>query len=381
MVLANRMVIVLLMIISTSYPPPAYSTQTAEQLAHTKEKLAIRSKQEKQLAAELKANTQILETLRYRATSLAQDLQRSEKALSTSEATIARVSARLRVREAELAREQDRLRQAMVSMIQLSRIPTTALLIQSHTTEETIRAGSALIMLRDTLSRNAEKIKHDVHALHRERTRLFTLKKTAATQQETLLKQRSALLQDIDARTKIQSRLAQQHASRQAEIAALAAQAKNLSDLIASLNTQKTKPPVSGSLRNFGSKGSLAQPVAGNIVHRFGEKKGTNDTYRGMVLRARAGAIVVAPYDGQVVFTGPFLDYGQMVLLRHNNGYISMLAGLSRIKTLLNQSVRAGEPIGLMGNTAQENLYCELRENGKPVDPAGWFATLKSTRR
>ena len=98
-----------------------------------------------------------------------------------------------------------------------------------------------------------------------------------------------------------------------------------------------------------------------------------------MVLRARAGGSVVAPSAGEVVFTGPFRDYGRMVLIKHKDKHISLLAGMGSISVALNQQVARGEPLGTMGNTSPIELYVELRADSKPVDPAAWYATTVAT--
>ena len=55
---------------------------------------------------------------------------------------------------------------------------------------------------------------------------------------------------------------------------------------------------------------------------------------------------------------------------------ISLLAGLGNIAVTLNQSIGAGEPLGGMGANGSQNLYYELREGSKPIDPAQWFGNL-----
>jgi septal ring factor EnvC (AmiA/AmiB activator) len=67
-----------------------------------------------------------------------------------------------------------------------------------------------------------------------------------------------------------------------------------------------------------------------------------------------------------------------MVLVKHGNDRISLLAGLGSIAVTLNQSIGSGEPLGSMGS-GQEPLYYELREGGKPIDPSNWFANLGPT--
>jgi septal ring factor EnvC (AmiA/AmiB activator) len=117
--------------------------------------------------------------------------------------------------------------------------------------------------------------------------------------------------------------------------------------------------------------------VAGEILHRFGDHKSGNETYRGIVYRARPGATVVAPYDGEVVYTGPFRDYGNILLIKHQNGYISLIAGLGNISTSLNQRVIRGEPVATMSNDKDAQTYVELRDaTAKPIDPGNWFANV-----
>ena len=130
-------------------------------------------------------------------------------------------------------------------------------------------------------------------------------------------------------------------------------------------------------MRKFeGKKGNLRAPVAGEILHRFGEHKSNNETYRGIVYKARPGATVVAPYDGEVVYTGPFRDYGNILLIKHQNGYISLIAGLGNTTATLNQHVIRGEPVATMG-TDKPEAYVELRDsNAKPIDPGDWFANV-----
>jgi septal ring factor EnvC (AmiA/AmiB activator) len=62
-----------------------------------------------------------------------------------------------------------------------------------------------------------------------------------------------------------------------------------------------------------------------------------------------------------------------MVIIRHSDGYHTMLAGLDEIDCKPGQFVLEGEPVGSMGGGTDTRLYMELREDGKPVDPAGWM--------
>jgi len=98
---------------------------------------------------------------------------------------------------------------------------------------------------------------------------------------------------------------------------------------------------------------------------------------KGITIGTRPGAQVVAPYDGQVVFSGPFRGYGPIVIIEHGGGYHSLLAGLHRIDTTDGSWVVAGEPVGIMDDGPEDTrrLYLELRRNGQPINPSPWIAS------
>ena len=84
---------------------------------------------------------------------------------------------------------------------------------------------------------------------------------------------------------------------------------------------------------------------------------------------------MVAPYDGEVEFAGPFRGYGQILIIAHGDGYHSLLAGLDRVDSRVGQRLVAGEPVGTMAAVDKPHLYLELRHNNQPINPAPWLTT------
>ena len=86
-----------------------------------------------------------------------------------------------------------------------------------------------------------------------------------------------------------------------------------------------------------------------------------------------------------VLYKGPYLNYGQIVILNPGDGYSILLAGLETIDVELGQFVLMGEPIGNMGlrtigqavtttaGASRPTLYVEMRQNDAPIDPAPWW--------
>ena len=136
----------------------------------------------------------------------------------------------------------------------------------------------------------------------------------------------------------------------------------------------------------------LVPPVAGTIVDPGGEPGAPEAPNEGLSLNAVPGATVVAPFDGKIIYAGPFRDLGRVLIIRHDRRYYSVLAGLGRVDAKLGDWVLAGEPVGAMpdfsspgsGAEAQDAesepgrlLYYELRHDGRPVDPQPWLASVE----
>lgn len=121
--------------------------------------------------------------------------------------------------------------------------------------------------------------------------------------------------------------------------------------------------------------GGAVLPVAGPVVRRWGERTEAGPA-NGMAFRAPPKGRVVAPCAGRVAFAGPFRSYGVLIILDCGGGYNFVLAGLDRLDTDSGAAVRPGEPLGVMpdwdpaGAGSPPALYVELRQDGRPVDPA-----------
>ena len=180
-------------------------------------------------------------------------------------------------------------------------------------------------------------------------------------------------------RTELQKKLRLESKKESEHLAKLAKKAEDLKDLLASIEKEEgERREASGKdTSSQQMQGHMRLSVAGRVVRTFGTPLGRNGTSKGVVISARAGARVTSPYDGEVVFTGPFLDYGQMVIIRHSGELHTLLAGLAKIDVSTGQFLLEGEPIGAMGEGASgSRLYIELRKNNQPIDPALWMNGL-----
>lgn len=162
---------------------------------------------------------------------------------------------------------------------------------------------------------------------------------------------------------------------RLAEAARLAAEEAKAAEK--AQQTARLAPP--SNLRAFPeTPASLNMPMRGEIVRLYGQAGSTaGETAKGITIRGRPGAQIVAPFDGRIAYSGPFRGYGQILIIDHGERYHTILAGLDQIDAVVGQWVLAGEPVARMSDLAGGNaeLYLELRRTGQAINPLPWLAT------
>lgn len=127
------------------------------------------------------------------------------------------------------------------------------------------------------------------------------------------------------------------------------------------------------------AQGGMPFPARGDIVVKFGEDNTLGVPSKGLTIETRPDAQVIAPYEGRVVFAGPFRGYGLLLIIEHSEGYHTLLAGMSRIDSNVGQHILVGEPVGTMGQSESKPfLYVELRHNGQPINPLPWLTARKT---
>ena len=132
-------------------------------------------------------------------------------------------------------------------------------------------------------------------------------------------------------------------------------------------STRLTGPP-SGRPQDGGRTGRraaapAARPAGGRDDRRprrrARQRRSPNE---GLSLDAVPGATVVAPFDGRILYAGPFRDLGRVLIIRHDRRYYSVLAGLGRVDAKLGDWVLAGEPVGAMPDIPSPRSGAEARE-------------------
>ncbi len=388
--------LVLMLLLGSGGAAVAAKDDPARQLDSVQKDLKAGQARQQELDARAEALEKELADLRAKLIQSAEESRRQEEDLARLEQALDGLARDEQQRSARIEADRAALAELLGALQRLSRVPPEALIARPGAPADTVKSALLLRAAVPELKARADALSAELAGLAAAREKLaaqrrrteVAAKALAARQAEMqrLAAKREALLNATDAER-------QQVVQR---VAALATQAADLKDLLEKLEAerraaearrqaaeaakraaaeaereQRAKQKVAQLGRAPGKSdlGGMVLPVGGEVQTRYGEQDSLGTTSRGVTLTGRAGSAVVAPYEGSVMFAGPFKGYGLILILDHGHGYHSLLAGLGKIDAGVGQRVLTGEPVGTMAGDGRPTLYFELRRGGQPINP------------
>lgn len=379
------------------------SAQTSS-LKEVERDLSAAKKKTDRLKRESEALSRSLRTVR-------REMVRAASAVRTREAEMIRTEARLseiigleRDKLKGLKLDEGGLARVLAALVRMTRNPPGALLLQDIRPSDAVRGAILLRAAVPAIEERTGRLHRDLtelaHARVEANNRRIELARLSdqlgadRARLETLFKKKLSLKSETDTEQKTAEARARQ----------LARKAESLRDLLIGLERGGAKkktvrlrlpppkmvspkaapsktmpkaspstPPAARSISE--ARGLLPFPVIGRIMGSYGDKLESGLRRKGIVIVAQPQAQIIAPFDGRVVFAGPFRGYGRLLIIDHGEGYHSLLAGMARIDTRVGQDVLAGEPVGIMGQPPGRDpgLYVEFRRDSQPINPTPWL--------
>ena len=203
--------------------------------------------------------------------------------------------------------------------------------------------------------------------------------------------QKKTLEQEQRARQQMLGKISQQLRLQRREIGRLQHNEQRLAHLVEKIAKMLAKPKSRSLFRNndlpdnrFDGKpfeqlkGKLTLPVTGMIANRFGETRPDSTVrWKGLFLKTSAGQSVKAIAAGRVVFADWLRGFGNLIILDHGNGYMSLYGNNETLYKQVGDVLRGGDTLAAVGNSGgneDSGLYFELRHESRPLDPVVWLA-------
>lgn len=318
-----------------------------------------------------------------RIAALTQTIRAYEQGLAAMRQSMRQAELRKSELDARLEAKRDDVAQLLGVLSGIEAEPGPMLLMHPDGPLGTVRSGMVLSDVTPALQAQANQLRAEI-------TELEALRKLQASAGDILQRgltaaqaARSDLSQAMSERTELPKRFTEDPEV----LKNLLESADTLNGFAKGLSLDDRQTPEFPNAR-----GTLPLPVLGRVILKPGETDARGVERPGMVLATRPGALVTSPWAGTVRYSGPLLDYGNVIILEPGGGYLLIMAGLAEVYGQVGEVVAQGAALGLMGGADPgvadflvqaeegggvadtETLYLELRQGADPVDPMDWFA-------
>lgn len=365
-------------------PPRPKPKQSLESLQARME--SEQGKKEK-IEKEIKAVGNELETSRRTLKKAAAKIRDSEILLQSFEQSIADAEREDREIRDRLGKSSHSMAALITAMQRMRRVPPETMIARPGAPLDTARSAAVLKSVLPVVDRRIVALSADLTRLCELKRQLDSDREKAAAQKRNLEKEYAAIDSLTKERKKQYRKLTGDRSRSEADLERMAREARSMQDLLDRLREagrERDFPEGAQESRQIAAMpgtGRVRLPVAGVLVTAYGEKDDIGADSEGITVKASSAALAVAPMGGIVRFAGAFKNYGKMIILEHEGGYHSLIAGLDSVSVVTGQGLESGEPVGRLPSASSDGntptLYYELRRNGKPVNPSTRFSELR----
>jgi septal ring factor EnvC (AmiA/AmiB activator) len=416
-------------------PAGSANIQPSPDLSVIEQQLDASQSRQAEIASEIESISREEAALVQKSVEVAKTIQSREAAILAAEDRLRNIEGEALRLRFDLAGRRASIARLLAGLQLIERNPPPALVVEPHDVLAALRGAMMFGTIVPQLKAEAAKLSRELARLDELRTRTAD---EQARLKDNLGRLTQARMELVELETRKKTLLAATGARLHAEKARaeeLASKAKDLKQLLASLEVERLKQEAEAEARArakadeeakvaaaklkadakaeedaearaeaeasarreaertrqprvafAATRGRLQYPAQGKIIKTYGSNDGFGGKTRGVFVATRAEAQIVSPADGHIEFAGPFRSYGQLLILNAGGGYHVLLAGLGEITAEQGQFVRAGEPVGTMGTraapgTATSNqvqggkpvLYIEFRKDGEAIDSSPWW--------
>ena len=376
----------------------ALSTCIATAPSYAADDKAVKEKQLKTLLQKIEKLKKTIDVKEDSKSRYIKQLKTIERDIGEINREVRKIGEKIKARKAELgtlratrlehqrllSRENEYLAQQVYTAFTLGRQEKVKLLFSQQEPETLQRNlvyyeyfSNARVALIDSVQTSIDKIVETEELI---RQAQLDLEKS----QQNLNAQKEKLNKDLGKRKTIIASLDKQLKSQGGDLTRLEDEARQLQELIDSIQDIFDEIPVAEEPRLAFSKqkGKLAWPVEGKVRRLFGRTKPLSDLrWQGVIIEADSGTQVRAVSHGRVAFADWLRGLGNLIIIDHGNSYLSLYGHNESLFKAAGEWVEAGEIISSIGNSGGQKkpgLYFEIRRKGKPQNPTRWCKTGNS---
>jgi len=323
---------------------------------------------------------------RNRVRALTQAVQGYEAGLIAMRDGLRRAAIRQQTLETTLDAKSAEIGELLGVLQSISRAPAPLLLLHPSGPTGTARSGMIVADVTPALQAEVEVLKAQLSELALLRSLQQSAEQTLRDGLRGAQEARAGLSLAIQDRTDLPRRFVEDPV----QTALLLASTETLDTFATGL--VQDAPPGLENLVALAAKGDLPVPVQGQVLRNYNVADAAGVTRPGVIIATRPRAIVTSPTPATILYRGPLLDYGNVMIIEPTADVMFVFAGLAEVYGEVGEIIPSGAPLGLMGGSSPETdgevtansditrggqsqtLYLEVRDGQTPVNPATWFA-------
>ncbi|MDB2682694.1 peptidoglycan DD-metalloendopeptidase family protein [Alphaproteobacteria bacterium] len=347
--------------------------------------LRVEREQQEELARKAKSIESELDNMRGDLVKVGRDVQQNEKTLLELEDKIKALEKEKSDIQANLDKERQSISRLIVALQRISRVPPQALIARPDAPLKTAQGHMLMRDIIPALNKQAESLQQNLARLDSVGEELVEKRKQTVDASKDLEEEQARLEKLASKKEDLYRSANKDLKAQESEVQRISLNAKTLGDLVSKLekSNEAERTRSLGVLKKNAAfkkpsiklpkSGNARLPIPGVITTSFNDPDNFGAPSKGISIKARENALVVAPMGGIIRFAGHFKNYGNMVIIEHQDKYHSLIAGFEKIDTLVGQKITVGEPLGRIHSQKSgkpPKLYYELRYKGKPIDPS-----------
>ncbi|MGH8726582.1 MAG: murein hydrolase activator EnvC family protein [Burkholderiales bacterium] len=354
----------------------------------------------KELRGRIEALTKELAESEESKSHAADALRESERAISNANRELAKLNAQLqesnkehsrltaesRRLEADVADEKSNLAAFLRQRHRSRNDEALKLLLKGEDLNALPRELAYYSILARSRAEFLQSLRTDVEAINQLQAAALDESAKIEALKDQQAKEKAMLKEQRRERAEVLAKVAKQIREQQKEIATLKENEARLAELVARLakaiksprkpEVERVPEPGDDGSEFARLKGSLNLPVNGELNNLFGAPREDGDlSWKGLFIAARPGAAVKAIAAGKVVFADWLRGYGNLMIVDHGEGYMSLYGYNETLHRQVGEAIHAGDiiaEVGSSGGSRAAGVYFEMRHQGKPFDPLAW---------
>lgn len=345
-------------------PSPAH----ADKVQEIQQEIADRKAVHAALAQKVETLGSEVSSLKKGLVSASRNLRASEEKLSETDRNLKNLKQKKSLYLQNLYKDQNAMGNLVAAARKYSQTSTALMLLQSRPIDAA-RASMVMKSMIPVIHQRSTYLQLQLVEIGKIENAITDQLAIQTQQANKLNKEQANLAKLLEDRNRLYQSTESQRVEQEKEVAVLTQESRNLEELMEHLKEKSEHEKAKTKSAHAALPSNILLPVHGDVRTGFGDQDDLGAKSKGITFLTRSAASVIVPLAGIVKFAGPFQNYKQILIVEHQGGYHSLIAGLARIDTVVGASLAAGEPVGVAETSGSPQIYYELRQNGRPVNP------------